>query len=209
MVVAAALTDAGRRGSLLLCLPAISNGRPFAGGGLDCCCREGAPPPRLHFSRWATKGLEAPRLTLLSLRRCTPLSKQHLGESSAGFPLAHRRIWRLRGVPSCLKPSGPPCPGLPRAGFSGLSRLCGCPVIISLLLTRNQLGESRAQRSLLFWAPRLGQTLPEETSTCQGSGGGILRSLTPTLGHPWSSELQSPRGRLQSPEERDRGFPQR
>ena len=88
---------------------------------------------------------------------------------------------------------GPACSGLPRAGFLGHSRLCGLPCI-SLLLFRNQLAESRAQRSPLSWAPRLGQTLPEETVDSSGLRGGILRSVPPILGHPWSSELPEPQG---------------
>lgn len=208
LVVPGALTDAGRRGSFLLCTPAIWNGRPFAGGSLDCLLQRWGGP-RAPFIQ---VGYQRPGSTSfnpsLSEEVHAPLQPAPLARSPVpGFP------WPIAEFGGCVGPEPFPTlrASLLRPPTCRLWGLQPCPRSPgrSLLLSRNPLGESRAQRSLVFRAPRLGQTLPEETSTCQGSGGGILRSVTLSLGHPRSSQLQCPRGHLQSPEERERGFPPR
>lgn len=85
----------------LLCTPAIWNGRPSAGGDLDCGCKERAVPG-LRLSSWgtdwATKGLQAPLLTLLSLGEVhAPLQAASLAES-----LVPGSYWPIEEFGGCV-----------------------------------------------------------------------------------------------------------
>lgn len=124
------LADARRLGAFLLCTPATWKGRPFMRGDLACYGEEGAVPG-LHLScwgtHWAVTGLEAPHLTLLCLRRRTPLSKWCLELRIQSYRLQRRGIWGLRGPGSLQNALDFPVQISHVQAFRAANRLCGCP----------------------------------------------------------------------------------
>lgn len=153
--------------------PSHLNGRAVAGGSLDCRCKKRRSPQGPHLSRWGAHpaGLSCVRPGrtsfnpfLFGLAHAPPRAPVAESPALGSYCTGKRRICRLRGSGACktlwsflFKPTT--CRLL---GAQPSLRLPGG----YLRLSCTNWEEAQLKAVPFLGAPRLGQTLPPETSTC-------------------------------------------